>query len=99
MASVKTNLLPPKESKNVIENGKIISKIENYKNKGNTHYVIAGYGTINNLDSIMAVAINEYVAENGRKSFYLHEIMIKNKDVSPFMAEQQKSRISRQNIF
>lgn len=39
----------------------------------------------------MAVAINEYVAENGRKSFYLHEIVIKNKDASPFMAEQQKT--------
>lgn len=39
----------------------------------------------------MAVAINEYVAENGRKSFYLHEILIKNKDASPFMAEQQKT--------
>lgn len=70
---------------------KIISKIENYQNKGNTRYVIAGYGTINNLDSIMAVAINEYVAANGIKSFYLHEIVIKNKDASPFMAEQQKT--------
>lgn len=30
-------------------------------------------------------------AENGRKSFYLHEIVIKNKDASPFMAEQQKT--------
>ena len=87
----KNKLIAAKGIKNVIENGKIISKIENYQNKGNTRYVIAGYGTINNLDSIMAVAINEYVAENGRKSFYLHEIMIKNKDASPFMAEQQKT--------
>ena len=85
----KNKLIAAEGIKNVIEKGVIISKIENYNNKGYNRYVIAGYGTINNLDSIMAVAINEYVTENGRKSFYLHEIMIKNKDASPFMAEQQ----------
>ena len=87
----KNKLIASKGIKNVIENGTIIAKSENYKNKGYTRYVIAGYGKINKFNSVMAVAINEYLNENGRKSFYLHEIMIKNKDVSPFMAEQKET--------
>lgn len=77
--------------KSALENGVIISKIENYKNTGKTRYVIAASGKVNNLDSIMAVAIEEYVLEGGRKAFYLHEVLIKNKDTSPIMADQQRA--------
>ena len=77
--------------KSVLENGTIISKTENYENSGNTRYVIAASGLINNADAIMAVAIKEYVYENGRKAFYLHEVLVKNKDTSPIMAAQQNA--------
>ena len=61
------------------------------KNIGKTRYVIAASGKINNFGSIMAVAIEEYVHEGGRKAFYLHEVLIKNKDTSPLMAAQQRA--------
>lgn len=88
----KNKLLSAGGIKTVIENGKIISKIENYENTGNTRYVIAASGIINEQPSIMAVAIKEYQNENGRKAFYLHEVLTKNKDVSPIMAAQQKAK-------
>ena len=51
----------------------IISKIENFKNSGNTRRVIAASGRINKLDSIMAVEIKEFGPEDGESGYSAEE--------------------------
>ena len=62
--------------KPVIENGVIVSKDTDWKNRGYDTYIIAGKGTIDNKKSIVGVIVKAYPDENNKgNKFYLHELI------------------------
>ena len=62
--------------KPVIENGVIISKDADWKNRGYDTYIIAGRGNIDSKKSIVGVIVKAYPNENNKgNKFYLHELI------------------------
>lgn len=62
--------------KPVIENGVIVSKDTDWKNRGYDTYIIAGKGNIDNKKSIVGVIVKAYPNENNKgNKFYLHELI------------------------
>ncbi len=62
--------------KPVIENGVIVSKDTDWKNRGYDTYIIAGKGNIDNKKSIVGVIVKAYPDENNKgNKFYLHELI------------------------
>ena len=76
--------------KDVIENGTIIDRQSNWKNRSYDTVVIAGKGTLYGEDSIMGIVIKTYPNhKNLNAKFYLHEIIeIKEADLYKQTAPQ-----------
>ncbi|MDR1926301.1 MAG: AAA family ATPase, partial [Endomicrobium sp.] len=56
----------------IIENGTIIKKETNFKERGYTSYLLAAPIVINNKNYIAEVVVNEY--QNQDKTFYFHDV-------------------------
>ena len=62
--------------KSVIENGAIVSKTSDWKNRGYDTYIIAGKGNIDGKKSVVGVIVKAYPSDNQKgNKFYLHELI------------------------
>lgn len=79
--------------KNVIENGEIIAKEENWKGRGYDTAAIVGKGVIDGKESLVGVIVKSYPKGNMNSKFYLHEA-IKIEALSSNAEEQILTRVS-----
>ncbi len=77
-----------KAIKPVIENGTIISFVENYNGTGVDRYIVASKGKINGSNSYVGVVIKSYPNAKSNSKFYLHEAEIITADSSVMTAPQ-----------
>ncbi len=76
--------------KSVIEEGQIVSFVQNYKNTGVDRYVIAAKGMINREAAYIGVVVKSYPKNTSKNKFYLHEAEIIKAD-PPIMTAPQLS--------
>ncbi len=86
----KVKLAAVEAIKAVIENGNIISHVQNYDNTGIDRYVIAAKGLIDGSPSYIGVVVKSYPNKKTDSKFYLHEAEIIKTD-SPHTTAPQLS--------
>lgn len=87
----KNKLIASHAIKATIENGVIISAVNNYNNSGTDRYIVAAKGKINKNSAFMAVVIEGYPLNGGHKQFYLHEVLTKETAPHIMTATQNKA--------